>query len=343
MIIYHAVNFFKGELMEILNTLWVEKYRPKIVDDLVLPEDYKIKFKEYIKQNDIPSLLLHGPPGTGKSSIARILTSKEGIISERKSNVLILNGSSKSTRGIDFVSNVIEPYLKIPVVGKDKLKIVFIDEADYLTDQAAHALRAIIEKYSECNRFIFTCNYVSKIPDALQSRLTEYKFQVLPKNFIIDFCINILKKESVEYDIQDIDYLVSFMYPDIRKIIDRLQKFSIDRKLVLDKGTIVTHENLMISKFVETIQNIIGNKVSANSKIIQELIEIINKYAYEIDYRKVFEDLFNRETLPPYIKIKINQYSISHKTSLSPAMNFMAMLFDCIEAVRTYMKLVSGK
>ena len=325
--------------MDIINTLWVEKYRPSKIDDMVLPAEYKTKFKEYIKTGDIPSLLLHGPPGTGKSTIARIITSKEGIIQERSSNVLVLNGSSKTTRGIDFVANVIEPYLKIPVVGKDKLKIVFIDEADYLTDQAAHALRAIIEKYSECNRFVFTCNYVSKIPDALQSRLTEYKFQLLPKPFIIDYCKEILKTENVEYENEDIEYIVSFMYPDVRKIIDRLQKFSVNGRLELDQQSIITHEKSLISKFVGIIENVKQGKNAANSTLIQGIINDLNKYAYEIDYRKVFEDLFNRDSLPPFIKIKINQYSISHKTSLSPAMNFIAMMFDSIESVKDYLDM----
>jgi DNA polymerase III delta prime subunit len=326
-----------------VNSLWVEKYRPQTLDDLVLPNEYKVKFKEYFKTKDVPSLLLHGPPGTGKSSIARILTSKNGIISDRKSNVLVLNGSSKSTRGIDFVSKVIEPYLKNPVTGQDKLKIVFIDEADYLTDQAAHALRAIIEKYSEFNRFVFTCNYVSKIPDALQSRLTEYKFQLLPKNFIIDLCENILKEENVSYEIGDVEYIVSFMYPDVRKIIDRLQKFSVEGKLTIDKNSVITYENMLISKFIEIMQNTLQKKNSVNSKLIQDVIELLNKHAYEIDYRKVFEDLFNRETLPPYIKIKVNQYSVTHKTSLSPSMNFMSLIFESIETVKHYMNLIGVK
>jgi len=327
--------------MDILNSLWVEKYRPMTVDDLVLPDDYREKFKEYIQKGDIPSLLLHGPPGTGKSSIARILTSRKGIISEKRSNVLVLNGSSKTTRGIDFVSSVIEPYLKIPVVGKDKLKIVFIDEADYLTDHAAHALRAIIEKYSEFNRFVFTCNYVSKIPDALQSRLTEYKFQLLPKEYITSYCENILKNENIKYNEEDLEYIVSFMYPDVRKIIDRLQKFSVDGKLKIEQKSLVTYENILISKFIEVMQNTMNKKNSLNGNIVQSIVDTLNKYAYEIDYRKIYEDLFIRDTLPPYMKIKINQYSITHKTSLSPSMNFIALLFDCIESVKSYVKLVS--
>ena len=326
--------------MDIVNSLWVEKYRPKTIDDLVLPQEYSIKFKEYIKNNDVPSLLLHGPPGTGKSSIARIITSKNGIIQNKKANVLTLNGSSRETRGIDFVSNVIEPFLKIPVAKPDKLKIVFIDEADYLTDHASHSLRAIIEKYSETNRFIFTCNYVSKIPDALQSRLTEYKFQLLPENIIIDFCKDILKQEDVEYDIQDIEYIISFMYPDIRKIIDILQKFSVGGRLKIDKNVIVTQENILVSKFIEIIQNTITEMYSQNSKLIQLVINTLNEHAYEIDYRKVYEDLFNKKKLPPYIKIKVNQYANKHKDCLSPSMNFLSLVFESIEAAKHYVKLV---
>jgi len=265
------------------------------------------------------------------------------IIKNKRSNVLILNGSSKLTRGIDFVSTVIEPYLKNPIVGEDKLKIVFIDEADYLTDQAAHALRAIIEKYSEYNRFVFTCNYISKIPEALQSRLTEFKFQILPKDYIVKYCENILNEENIEYKNEDVEYLISFIYPDIRKLIDKLQKYSIDGKLVVDTKEIMTHENVLISKFVEVMQNTIDGKNAANSAIIQKMIDLLNAYTYEIDFQKVYEELFNIEKLPPYIKIMINQYSISHKNSLSPSMNFIALLFDSIKSLKAYIDLVSTK
>jgi replication factor C small subunit len=328
--------------LDITNSLWVEKYRPKKINHLVLPDEYAKKFKEYIQNQDIPSLLLHGPPGTGKSSIARIITSENGIIKNRKSNVLSLNGSSRETRGIDFVSNVIEPFLKIPVANPDKLKIVFIDEADYLTDHAAHSLRAIIEKYSESNRFIFTCNYVSKIPDALQSRLTEYKFQLLPADTITEFGKNILEKENIKYKSEDVDYIVSFMYPDVRKIIDRLQKFSVNGVLDIDKQAVVTQENILVSKFIEVIQNIFQKTTAANSKIIQLIIDTLNQYAYEIDYRKIFEDLFNKEKVPPFIKIKVNQYANKHKECLSPSMNFLALLFESIDDTKQYMKLIDG-
>jgi len=327
--------------MDILNSLWVEKYRPKKIDDLILPTEYSERFKNYIRNNDIPSLLLYGPPGTGKSTIARIITSENGIIKNGKTNVLLLNGSAQENRGINFVSNVIEPFLKIPVGSPDKLKIVFIDEADYLTDHAFHSLRAIIEKYSSTNRFILTCNYVNNIPEALQSRLTEYKFQLVPVEYITDFCKNILKLEEIEYDENDLSYIITFMYPDIRKIIDTLQKFSLNKKLEIDKNAIITYENIIITKFVEIIQNIIDNNTSQNSKNIKILIDNINTHAYEIDFRKIYDDLFNKDKIPPFVKIKVNKYAINHKNCLSPSMNFMALLFDSIEETKKYINLVN--
>ena len=130
--------------MEIVNSLWVEKYRPKKIKDLVLPESYTTSFEIYIKNLEIPHLLLFGPPGSGKTCTAQIITSKEGIINNKNDNLLEINGSSKECRGIGYVEEVIEPFLKTPPAKPDKYKIVFIDEADFLTDASFSSMRNIM-------------------------------------------------------------------------------------------------------------------------------------------------------------------------------------------------------
>ena len=325
--------------MNIINNMWVEKYRPSKLEDMVLPDDYMFDFKRYIyKDREIPHLIMYGSPGGGKSALARIICSKNGIIENREDNLLEINGSAKETRGISFVQDVIEPFLKVPPAGNDKIKIVFIDESDYLTDASFHSLRGIIEKYSKQSRFLFTCNYFSKIPEALQSRLRSYKFRQLPIDFVVNYCNQILTKENIIYDIKDIRFMIEYLYPDIRKIIDTLQKCSLTGTLKVSKDDVVTIEKSIIASIVEICKYI----ESKNSRKVSETMSLIVKLvnSNELEFRNLYLQLFSMNEIIPPLKIVVNKYCNSHKDCLIPPMHFLSMIFEMIFTLKKYYETI---
>lgn len=325
--------------MNLVNTLWVENYRPRKLDDLVLPEDYKFDFEKYIiKDREIPHLVLYGPPGGGKTTIAKIICSPEGILNYPDDNLLEVNGSAKETRGISFVQDVIEPFCRIPSSGNDKIKIVFIDESDYLTDTSFHSLRSIVEKYAMYCRFIFTCNYYTKIPDALRSRLRGYKFKQVPIEFAINYCKTILEKEEVPYEIKDIKFLVEHLYPDIRKIIDTLQKCSMSGTLKVTKDDVVTTEKAIVASVIEVCKYVESNNSKKMSNAISTIVPLVN--SPDIEFRNLYSSLFLSKEIMAPVKIVVNKYCNSHKDCLVPPMHFLSCIFEIIQTLKKYYNLV---
>ncbi len=321
--------------MTIENSLWVEKYRPKKIEEMVLPEEYLTTFKKYFSDKDIPHLLFNGPPGSGKTTLARIIVSKNGILQNKDFNLLEISGSSKESRGIGFVDNVIEPFLKTPPVG-DKLKVVFIDEGDNLTQDSFKSLRYVIEKYSEHSRFIFTCNYISKIPDPIQSRLQLYTFQQYPMTFVLNYCKDILRKENIkEYDEKDLQFVIESLYPDVRKIITTLQRFCLTGKLIVNRDITLSNEKIVLSSVVEIIGFISSREYSKIGKVLTTIINVINSNQ-DLDYRRVYETLFFMKEIPVPAKIIINKYSNKHQECLLPNMHFMGMVFEIIRSLKEY-------
>lgn len=327
-------------MSEILDSLWVEKYRPKKLEELALPERYTKDFERIIEKCALPNLLFSGPPGGGKTTLARVLCSKYGVLFNKSENMLMANGSSKKARSINFVDQVVEPFLKIPP-AKDKFKVVFMDEADQLTDESFKAFRGIIEKYHKgYGRFIFTCNYISKIPDPVQSRFTPYVFQQIPKEFVFDYCKSILEQESITHEDRDINFIVTNLYPDVRRIINTLQKCSWEGKLDVNEEVVVTNEKKLLSSMVEIISLLSKSEDKKIGGVINNMVELLA--SQDIEYRNVYTDLFFMKKIPATAKIIVNKYANTHQNCLIPHQHFMAMVFKIIKSLQEYRKSVGG-
>lgn len=264
------------------NTLWVEKYRPKNLEDYVGNDSLKKSFSYYIKANDIPHLLLHGGPGGGKTTLAKIVanTIADG-------NYLYINASDENS--VDTVREKIRLFSS--TAGFGGIKIVILDEADFTTQNFQAALRNVMETFSKNTRFILTCNYVSKIIDPIQSRCQLFNVSPPSKKEIAILASDILTKESIEFNTKALANIVNATFPDIRKLINTLQKLSIDKTLeVIDTTeidnsinlkiiTLLTSKNLLqIERFNSLRQLVADNLIRDFNPIYRFLYDSIDKF-----------------------------------------------------------------
>ena len=208
--------------------LWVEKYRPTTLEEYVGNETIKSKIADYLRQGSIQNLLFHGVAGTGKTTLAKL------IAKNLNCDLLYINASDE--RGIDTIREKIIPFAS--TMGFNDVKIVILDEADYITPQAQATLRNTIESCSKTTRFILTCNYLERIISPLQSRCQTFEITPPSKGDVWNKCENILHNENVEFETTKIKAAIDTHYPDIRKIINTLQGSVVDGYVKIDDNSL---------------------------------------------------------------------------------------------------------
>src|SRR6056300_409000 len=234
--------------------LWVEKYRPRKISECILTEDLKITFSKFLNQKEIPNLLLSGTAGTGKTTVARALCEELGA------DYIVINGSDEG-RHIDTLRTTIKNFAStVSLDESTNHKVVIIDEADYMNaDSVQPALRNFIETFYNNCRFIFTCNYKNKIIPALHSRCTVIDFRITNGQRVktatafLNRLENVLKGEDVEYDKKILAELIQKFYPDFRRTINELQRYSVRGKI--DSGILFSLSEVNTKELISSLKD----------------------------------------------------------------------------------------
>ena len=255
------------------HSLWVEKYRPKDLSTYVGNEHLKEKVKVYLESEDVPHLLLYGRAGTGKTTLAKIITSNIDC------DYMYINASDENK--VDDVRNKIKTFASS--VGFKSLKVIILDECDYLTPNAQAALRNLMETFSRHCRFILTCNYVERIIDPIQSRCQSYKVVPPSKKEVAQQIVSILNQENCTFELDDIALIVNAGYPDIRRVINSAQRQIVDGKLKIDTSSVI--QNNYKLQLIEHLSN--GSKLND----IRQLIADNSVGDYAELYRLLYDDV----------------------------------------------------
>ena len=305
-----AINVYKE------HDIWVEKYRPVTLEDYIGNEHIKEKIRVFLQNEDMPHLLLSGPPGTGKTSCAKLITNTFDF------EMLYINASDENS--VDVIRDKIKSF--VSTISFNKFKVVILDEADYVTIQAQAALRNLMETFSSHARFILTCNYLDRIIPAIQSRCQS--FQIIPPNKkeVAERVVKILNNENITFDIKDVANFVNEGYPDIRKVINLCQQHSVNGELIPDKS--------ISSRKAYTLQciDILKNETSPKecfTKIRQLIADSkIRDFAdlFRILYDEI--DVYGTGHIGPVIMI-IAEYQYKDTFSVNKDINAAAM-FDAL-------------
>tara|TARA_A100001011_G_scaffold400655_2_gene517261 strand:- start:2236 stop:3168 length:933 start_codon:yes stop_codon:yes gene_type:complete len=303
--------------------LWVEKYRPSTIEDCVLPDVVKETFGQFLVKGEIPNLLLSGTAGTGKTTVARALCEELG------SDYIIINGSEES--GIDVLRTKIKDFAST-VSFEGKPKVVILDEADYLNPNSTQpALRGFIEEFSANCRFIFTCNFKNRIIEPLHSRTTVIDFRlaksdkpIMAERFMKRM-MTILNREQVKYSDKVLAELLMKHFPDYRRVINELQRYSASG--IIDEGILSNLAELNTKDLLNSLQD----------KDFKKMRQwVANNYDTDPQgiYRKIYDALLDKIEQPAHMVLLIADYQYKAAFVADQEINITACLTEIMVNVK---------
>ena len=232
--------------------IWVEKYRPKTIEECILPESTKSMFQEFLNKGEIPNMLLAGPPGIGKTTVAKALCNELGV------DVYVINGSDEG-RFLDTVRNNAKNFAStVSLTSDSKHKVIIIDEADNTSNDVQLLLRAFIEEFAGNCRFIFTCNYKNKIIEPLHSRCAVVDFSIKGKEktalagLFFKRLQDILDAEGVRFDQRVLAELINKHFPDWRRVLNECQRYSVGGEI--DSGILASFSDISVNDLIKHLK-----------------------------------------------------------------------------------------
>lgn len=296
------------------HSLFVEKYRPSSLENYVGNDHLKTTISKYLEQNDIQNLIFYGQAGGGKTTLAKL------IVNNLNCDYLYINASDE--RGIETIRDKVSGFAS--VASFKPLKVVILDEADFLTIQAQASLRNVIETFSRTTRFIMTCNFVERIIDPLQSRCQVIKIVPPSKSEVAKHLAWILEKESISYTLEDIKVIVNQYYPDLRKCLNTIQLNSKDSTLKLDSSILVSSN--YIDKVIDELKkpkpyfnNIRQTIADSNVEDFDELFKVL--------YERASEFLPNKEGT---VAMLVNDHQYKANFRIDKEINTMSLIQNLI-------------
>ncbi|KAF8767711.1 replication factor C subunit 5-like [Argiope bruennichi] len=291
-----------GEPLVTHNLPWVEKYRPEKLDDLIAHEDIIRTINKFIKEDRLPHLLFYGPPGTGKTST--ILACAKQIYSPAEFSSMVLELNASDDRGIGVVREQILSFASTRTIFKSGFKLIILDEADAMTNDAQNALRRVIEKFTENTRFCLICNYLSKITPAIQSRCTRFRFGPLSNKQILPRLEHVIEKENLNVTKDGKKALMDLAQGDMRKVINVLQCAALAFDVVNEENVYACVGHPLKSDMEKIVNWLLNDDFMPAYKNINEL-KILKGLALQDILTQVHLFVHRIDDLPDDVKIHL--------------------------------------